>query len=320
MSKMRAVVSVAMVLGATCPLRADLHFPQVEVRLGEVHSGQPLHQRFTFVNQGTTTVTIDRLSATCGCMTPRLDKRVYQPCESGSFVLEVNTLTQPAGPNRWRVGVHYNERDQSKTQELHLSATLVAEIRVEPARLAFSTAGRMTDDIVITDQRPLPFRVTSAQTSSPYLTTTIAGEGSTFRVHLEVKDSLPAGRHEEILSILTDDPGDRELRVPITIMKRDRMAVRPTPAAVNLTIPRDQPAPSRIVLLRGEDEEPVEIDKIEVDSPALHCRWAAGPGRMATLKVSVDQARVTDVLRGTVKVHVRKPATTVAIPVSCTIR
>lgn len=322
MRRMRGVSCVVVLLGVLSPLRADLHFSQPLVKLGEVCTGRPLRQRFDFTNQGPNTISIYRLEAACGCMTPRLDKQVYRPGESGSFVLEVNTLTQPAGPNSWRVGVHYTDGEQGKTQDLHVSATLRAEIKVEPPRLALSTSGSITHDVIVTDERALPFRVTQARTTSAHLTAEVApAQGRSIRVHLVVRQDMPAGTHEEMLSIFTDDPGYPELRVPVTVVMRPRSAVSPTPAAVSLTVPRGQPAPTRSVLLRAEAEGEVVVDRIEVDNPALSCRWAAGPGKLATLRVSVDEARVTDVLRGTVRVHVSKPvATTLAIPVLATVR
>jgi hypothetical protein len=305
------------------PVRADLHFPQTTVKLAEVGTGQPLRQRFEFTNRGPSVVVISRLDAVCGCMTPRLDKREYQPGESGSFTLEINTLTQPVGANSWHVRVDYRDGDQARTQDLHLQATLRAEIKVEPPRLALSTQGAPVHDVLVTDQRPLPFHVTQAQTSSTYLTARVQLEagGRSFRIHLEVKPELPEGTHEEMLSIFTDDPGCRELRVPVTIQKHSRTAISPTPATVNLTIPRGQPAPSRVVLLRGKSDEAVLVDRIEVDNPALQCRWSAGPGKMATLRVSVAQGSVADVLRGTMRVHFSKPSTaSVSIPVTCMVR
>ena len=181
----------------------------------------------------------------------------------------------------------------------------------------------VVDEAPRADQRALPFRVTQAQTSSPHLTARVLpdADGRTYRVHLEVKPELPAGTHEEILSIFTDDAGYRELRVPVTIQKHLKASVSATPATVALTIPRGQAAPSRVVLLRGEGDDAVTVERIEVDNPALQCRWTAGPGKMATLRVSVEQSSVADVLRGTVRVHVSKPSTaTVAIPVICTVR
>ncbi len=323
MSAMRAGPCLALLLGVLPPLRADLHFPQSIVKHGEVGTGESLRQCFTFTNQGPSVVNIERLEAACGCMSPHIDRQVFQPGESGSFALEVNTLTQPAGSNSWRVRVHYTDGDQQKTQELFLAAVLHSEIKVEPPRLALSTDGPITHDVIVSDQRALPFRVTQAHTTSPHLTATVAPEadGRSFRVHLEVKAELPAGIHEETLSIFTDDPAYRELRVPVTIQKRPKVGVSPTPATVNLTIPRGQPAPSRVVLLRGAGEGEVVVDRIEVDNPALQCRWVAGPGKMATLRVSVNQGSIVDVLRGTVRVHVSKPSVaTIAIPVVCTVR
>jgi hypothetical protein len=317
---MRTFVGLVILLKLAAPLRADLHFPLIEAKLGDAYSGRPLGQRFTFTNKGPTVVSIQRLSASCGCMTPRLDKLNYQPGESGSFVLEVNTLTQPVGPNLWHVDVIYTDGDQPRQKELLLRANLHREINVEPAKLALSSTGPISHDIRISDSRPLPLHITLAQTSSPHLATQVIKEtdGRSYRIHLMVKDSLPVGRHEEMLGIITDDPGYRELRIPVTINRRLRTGVTATPASVTLTIPPGQPAPSRVVLLRGENEQEVIVDRIETDNPALTCRWAAGPGKMATLRISAV-APAGALPRGIVRVHLKKPSVvTVTIPVVCT--
>ena len=63
------------------------------------------------------------------------------------------------------------------------------------------------------------------------------------------------------------------------------------------------------------------LHEMLADDPALACRWAKGPGKMATLRVGVDAARVKDVLRGSVRVHVGGPSpSVVTIPVVCTVR
>lgn len=323
MSRMQTVAVLGLLLGTFSPLHADLHFPQAEVKLGAVYSGRPLRHRFSFTNQGPGAVNIQRLSAACGCLTPRLDKLAYRAGESGSFILEVNTLTQPAGQNTWRIQVHYTDGAQERTKELLLCATLQSEIKVEPPKLALSTTGAIGSDILVSDTRALPFHVTQAQASSPHLVARVTAgvDGRSFRVHLNVKATLPPGRYEETLSILTDDPDYRELRVPVTVTMRPRAGVTATPASVTLTIPRGQPAPSRRVLLRGENEQEVIVERIESDNPALKCNWAAGPGKMATLKVSVDASRAGELLRATVRVHVSKPVPgVVTIPVVCSER
>src|SRR5262249_3144817 len=83
---------------------AELYFPQPQVQAGEVRSGTSLARRFAFVNRGADAVTITELKAGCGCLTPRLGPgtvslpHTYRPSEGGEVLLEVNTLSQAAGP------------------------------------------------------------------------------------------------------------------------------------------------------------------------------------------------------------------------------
>jgi len=320
----RPVFGLVLLLSASVPAWADLHFPKPRVQRGTVRSGVPLSQRFDFVNQGPRAVTITDLRASCGCLAPRLEKRTYQPEEKGAIFLEVNTLSQPAGPNAWRVEVHYQDAGQEQVKHLELLAELITEVKVEPAQLSFSTAGALRHEVVVTDQRPKPLRVTQARCSSPFLLADVqAPEGSTAvqRVSVEVTAQLPEGRHEVVLSIFTDDPTYRELRVPVTVSKRSRQSVSAAPDTVSLTVPRGQPAPSRIVLLRCEGDDEVEVERVEADDPALRCRWIKGPGKMATLRISVDPTRVTDGFKSAVRVHVSRPAPAcLTIPVFCMTR
>lgn len=321
----RPVFGLVLLLSASMPARADLHFPEPRVERGTVRSGVPLAQQFNFVNQGPGAVTITDLRASCGCLAPRLEKRTYQSGESGAIFLEVNTLSQPPGPNAWGVDVHYQDAGQEQIKRLDLLVNLITEVKVEPARLNFSTTGALRHQVVVTDQRPQPFRVTQARCSSPFLLADVqAAEGPTAavqRVSVEVTAQLPEGRHELVLSIFTDDPTYRELRVPVTVNKRSRQSVSAAPDTVNLTIPRGQPAPSRIVRLQCEGDEEVEVERIEVDDPALRCKWIKGPGKMATLRISVDPTRVTDEFKSAVHVHVSRPAPAcLTIPVFCTTR
>jgi len=322
----RWVFGLLLLLGVSVPpVRADLHFTQSRVQRGTVRSGVPLAQWFDFVNRGPGAVTITDLRASCGCLAPRLEKRIYQPGESGAILLEVNTLSQPAGPNLWRVEVLYRDAGQEQVENLELLTELITEVKVEPAKLTLSTNGTLRHEVVVTDQRPRPFHVTQARCSSPFILanvkTTEEVSVAVQRVALEVTDQLPDGKHEEVLSIFTDDPTYRELRVPVTVIKRSRQTVHAAPATVDLVIPRGQPAPSRIVLLQVEGDEEVEVERVEADAPALRCRWTKGPGKMATLKIGVDHTRVAETLKGTVRVHISHPAPAcLEIPVFCTTR
>src|SRR5262249_33528025 len=128
---------------------------------------------------------------------------------------------------------------------LELLAELITEVKVEPAKLAVFTDSSLRHDVRVTDLRPNGLKVTRAQCSSPHLVAGVGAGPASYLVTVDVRPSLPEGRHEEVLSILTDDPVYRELRVPVTVVKRSRQGVSAAPSTVELVIPQGQPAPSR---------------------------------------------------------------------------
>ncbi len=306
-------------------LRAELECTAPEVDKGEVKSGLSLSHRFTIHNRGSESVEITDVHPSCGCLAPKLDKRRLQPGESGELLLEVNTLTQPAGVNTWRVTLRYRAGTVEQELPLYLRARVVSEITVEPPSLAIYTDTAMRHEIAVIDRRIEPLSVRAVPTSSPHVRTHLGelrrdAAGAWRRtIEVEVLADCPEGRHEETLRICTSDPLYRELKVPFTIVKHARRLVSAVPASVVLSEAADQPLPAKVVLLSAADEREVRIERIECDKDAIDCRWAQGPGPRATLKIRVDRSRIPgDRLRGVVQVHLSKPATeTIAIPVSC---
>jgi hypothetical protein len=308
--------------------RADLDCAAATVQLGEVRSGVPLSHRFTLVNHGPDAVLVTDVRPSCGCLAPKLDRRSFQPGESGTLLLEVNTLTQPAGLNTWRTTVTYQSGGTDHELALYLCARVVTEITVEPPALAVYTDAAIGHEITVIDRRTEPLLIRSVQASSPYVRTRLGemrrdGEGRWARpIQVEVLADCPEGRHEESLYIHTSDPTYPELKVPFTVVKRARRQVSATPSAVVLSQSGGGPLPARIVLLGTADEQEVRVEKVEADDPAITCQWAAGPGPRATLKIRIDRARISgDTLNSTVHVRLSRPAPqTLTIPVSCSLR
>src|SRR4051812_20577186 len=74
---------------------------------GEVKGGPPLSHTFELTHKGTGTLTIAKVEAGCGCLRQTLTANKLQPNETAKLTIEVNTLTQPDGQNRWQVAVTY---------------------------------------------------------------------------------------------------------------------------------------------------------------------------------------------------------------------
>ncbi len=319
-----AAVAAASLALSAATARADLTFANPTADVGEVRSGAPLRQCFAFTNAGTTAVEVTDLRTGCGCLKPKLEKRTYAPGEGGEIVLEVHTLSQPAGEHTWRLQVAYRAGGDPREAELSVHGRVVTEVAVRPAALTILTGGTAAHEIVLTDLRDKPLTVTGVQTSSPHLTgqvsqTTTDGDGHrVVKIALSLSPTCPDGRHEETVALVTDDAGYRELTVPVTVVKRPRQAVAAAPGQVVLSAARGQPVPSRIVLLRPAGEGAVEVGRVEADDPAVVCTWAVGPDRCATLKVSIDRTRLPgDGLHSAIHVHINKPVSeTITVPVT----
>lgn len=309
-------------------VRADLHCEQPQADASTVRGGQPLAHRFRFVNRGPDPVVITDLRPTCGCLTPRLEQRRFQAGEAGTLLLEVNTLAQPEGPASWGVRLLYRAGEVEGELPLVLKARVQSEITVQPASLTLTTETALGHEITLIDRRRRPLTIMAVQTKAPQLHTRV-GEarrdpaGYWVRpIALEVGADYPEGRHEEELHLFTSDPDYRELRVPLTVVKRSAQAVACTPAAVTLEGSGTAPLPARIVLLAASGDREVVVERVEADDPAISCTWAPGPGPRVTLKVRAERARIkAPSLQSAIRVFLRKPAVqTVTIPVSCTLR
>ncbi len=288
---------------------APFHVPEPTLDADEVRIGPPLVRRFAFVNAGPEPLTVTALSASCGCATPTLPQRVYRPGERGELALEVNTLSQPAGPHRWtlRVGYRCGEHDGEAT--LELTARLRQEIEVRPAALAFQGGGALQARVTVHDPRPRPLTVKSVTASSPYLRASTAADA----VVVAVAADCPEGRYAETIILATDDPDYREIKLPVSIVRPSRQRVTASPARVTLA------GGSALVQLRDAEGGPVQVESVEAQPPALACRWATGPGHCATVRVNLDRAKWDgSKLAGEVRVKLREPAGAVVIPVSVT--
>jgi hypothetical protein len=328
MNRLSVAVGLSLALAAPAgALRADLRCPEPLFQAGEVRGGAPLVHRFRLLNAGPTPVEVTEVKPGCGCLRPQLDRRVFRPGESGTLTVEVNTLTQPEGPNTWRAVVRLAGGGQAELP-LFIAAVVVSEVSVRPATLVVYTDTALGHELTLRDRRPRPLTVKAAVTTCPHVRARVSGprrdeaNGWLWSVALEVQAGCPEGRHEAMLHLHTADPTYAELKVPFTVVKRAPQRVSAVPAEVSLLGAHGQALPARVVLLGSSDERPVEVEGVEVSHPAVRCTWAPGPGPRATLRIQVEAARVAgDSLQASVRVRLSKPGPqTLVIPVRCNVR
>jgi Protein of unknown function (DUF1573) len=323
---MVAALFSALVL-ATPP--EPLKFDAPSLDAGEVKAGPALVRRFAFVNAGAAPLSVTDLKASCGCATPTLTQRTYQPGERGELALEVNTLSQPAGPQRWTLTVGYRCGDRAGAVTLELTAKLVKVIDVSPVALQFHGCGQ-EHEISVSARSPEHARslhVVGVRTSSSKLrvkgpdggSDAFAAPGQTlvssaWHVRVSVADDCPEGTHSEAVWLRTDDPDYAELKVPVTIIREAKRQTTAAPSKVTLVA-----GGSALVQLRDADGRPVKVEAAEASHKALTCRWAAGPGALATLRVGLDRGQ-WDGGELTGEVRVRANGQALVIPVAVRAR
>src|SRR5262249_18026760 len=155
--------------------RADIVFDEPHANAGMVKTGNVLSHQFHFINQGPETVEVTEARASCGCLSPRLEKRVFQPGDEGILQLEVNTLSQSAGLHNWHVYVTFRCGSIVREMSLQLSAQMVTEVTVQPASLTVFADSGVSHELLVTDSRPRPLSIFGVRASSPKLKARVSG-------------------------------------------------------------------------------------------------------------------------------------------------
>ena len=154
------------------------------------------------------------MKPSCGCLNPRLAKRVYEPGESGEFFVRVQTAGEKSGQKEYYVDVLYED---SKPRQVQLGFDFVLPERkvvVHPRALIFYQLGTdaTSREITISDYRDARLTVLEATCKSPYVSITIgpaqtiSSEYRTTKVKVTVSGIIPPGKHQTILNLTTDRP------------------------------------------------------------------------------------------------------------------
>lgn len=321
----RAIGICMAVLTLASGAQADLQFTATTVDVGEIRAGAPLSHQFPFTNRGTEEVEITGIHSSCGCLTPRMSGQRFAAGEQGHVRVEINTLSPNPGPHTWQVTLSYRVGNEDIEIALQVKARLIREIVVEPAAVTMYVNGPMQTEIRMTDLRPQPLTVEAVETSAPGLQARLAGEETDssgrlvrkIQLHVDVSD----GGHEETLSLYTNDPFYREIKVPVSIVKRSRQRISASPGRVEWTAGVGSSLPAKMVLLSDRDNQEINVQAVTSDSPAVSCQWAKGPGAMTTVKIKVDPNLIDEKsFQTVVQVQVVKPVSqTVLIPVSVSL-
>jgi hypothetical protein len=280
-----------------------------------VKGGPPLVHVFELTNRGAGVLTITKVEGGCGCVRQTLSTSVLAAGGTAKLAVEVNTLTQPNGPNRWQVAVAYKVESSGapiQTGELllQITANLTREVIITPAQLGFSTAGAASQVVTINDTRSKKLIVLKAMTSNPHLVAEVsapeAGKGQCVTVKLS--PDAPLGERDESLVLSTDDSAYPILRIPVRLQKRAVGAIRIAPESVSLRFAAGQAELSTLVQFRTGDGKLVEIGSVESELPGVAVKASRGAAAVAVVRVTVTEEVAKRSGRCQVRVKLAQPA------------
>lgn len=320
---MAPILLLTAILGADpSPLAVD----PISIDLGELTTNKPLVQVFRLKNTGASSLTIGEVAGGCGCFRQQLSEKVLEPGKITELTIGINLLTQPDGPNTWRAVVRYQTEAGKGERVLQIAAKVKKDVTVEPVALMLLSEKEITGTLTVTDRRGKPLTVTGARIGlkdvrTEVKTATDAGGKRSQKIDLTVADACAPGQYADEIAIDTDDPEYRELRIPVRVIRKPAATgVEAVPGSVTLRFAKEQTSASSLLRLRDADDREVVVDKAESDHPAIACKWAPGPGSMATLRVTVDLSKANAAGVGVVTVKLKGPAAeTILIPISWTL-
>lgn len=179
---------------------------------------------FHFYNAGPTPVEITRIERSCGCLSQRLAKRVYEPGESGAIVLEVQTANEQPGVKDVYATVHYTD-PLPRSVKLEFRVDIPEQqVKIRPKALIFYQLGegQSTQEVEITDSRADRLRILDVETTSELVTARVVrqvedDESKRVALEVQVPGSVPSGKHPAQILVRTDDRRFPTLMVPVLI-------------------------------------------------------------------------------------------------------
>jgi hypothetical protein len=293
---------------------------------GTVKSGPALRHTFSLRHGGSSgTIVIIGIETGCGCLQKSLSRQTLQPGEKAELTLDVNTLTQPVGPNVWQATVLYRLDTPGvpaagttiEKKSVAIAATIEREIDVSPPMIAFSTSGEASQIITVQDRRPHgSLRVTQVMASSKHLSATIRTDGT---VLLTLLGTAPADGKttSETLTLATSDRDYPAFRIPVTIIKRPAASLTVTPEQMAIRLATGETSKSGVVQLRDPGGKLISIASATCSHPGITIVFSSGNLPVATVKATVDASRAGMAGMADVAVTLSTPAgQTLTIPLS----
>jgi len=206
------------------PLRAqNIHaITPMKIEFGRLPEGRTVEGDIRFTNAGNAPVQIQRVQASCGCTTTKIEKMGLEPGDTASVHYAVRTQGF-RGIVRKTITVFFTD-PKEKELEFVIQGTLYSDLEVTPSfidfqRVTLDLNSTLTQKVTVMNQTQKPIRIAARTTSdlltvSPASSTVPAGQSLALQVTLRPSKAVT---QDADVWIETDSASRPKIAVPVFI-------------------------------------------------------------------------------------------------------
>lgn len=202
--KLLAFVGVCFITGN---LHAELRWDKPVQEFHRTPQDKYVEAKFTFKNNGSTPVTIEKVRTSCGCTTADLAKKTYAPGEQGELAVKFS-FGGRIGAQRKLVRVFSSDRGDEPSV-LDLRVFITQPVTVSPSLLLWRVGSPNEPKMVQLTMNPeQPVKVKKVSSTNPRVSASLQPVKAGEQYFVSVKPVDTTAREAAEIKVETDFPPD----------------------------------------------------------------------------------------------------------------
>lgn len=205
----RTICRLAVLLYAPMAL-AQLVWENTSLHFEPEPQAASVKGEFRFTNKGDYAIRVLSIKPSCGCTTASLEKRLYQPGESGSIAATFNLSASPGDVDK-TISVWTDDK-AGETVKLKIGATVKEYVRVTPRNLLWREGNPLeakSIDIKVVHDEPINVSMGEPDNDEFEVKFETLKAGRSYRITAVPRDTTE--RHRARLPIVTDFPAAKPM-------------------------------------------------------------------------------------------------------------
>ncbi|OQW96502.1 MAG: hypothetical protein BWK77_04455 [Verrucomicrobia bacterium A1] len=236
---------------------------------GEMDNSKDVEHTFLLKNEGTLTLEIGQVRASCGCTVASTSQKTVPPGQTTEVSARLS-LRGRQGPQHKTITVQSNDPQQPNFM-LALEGSAISEMQIRPNQLFF---GRIASGTIVTGLVELAIESTNAvnilksEANTPQLavTTEISADGKLHRIWVTTQPPLSKGTLRGNVHIETDHPKYPAMDIVVSAFVVSDLSFAPEEIAV---VGQTNQPMARFVIVRSETGKAFQVETVEPPLPTI---------------------------------------------------